>query len=64
MILSKVPNVGGKPCLAAVGLFNRPANGVYRFNHLSLARIRAQEAYGDELVDVRFLDSDSAWFVM
>ncbi|KMK58675.1 hypothetical protein Y699_07902 [Aspergillus fumigatus Z5] len=64
VILSKVPNVGGKPCLAAVGLFNRPANGVYRFNHLSLARIRAQEAYGDELVDVRFLDSDSAWFVM
>ncbi|RHZ46915.1 uncharacterized protein CDV56_101974 [Aspergillus thermomutatus] len=65
VILSKVPKVGGKTCPAAVGLFNRsPGNGIYWFEHLSVARIRAQEPYGDELLDVHLLESDTAWFVM
>ncbi|GIJ85156.1 hypothetical protein Asppvi_004012 [Aspergillus pseudoviridinutans] len=64
VILSEIPKVGGKSCPAVVGLCNRPVNGIYWFEHLSLARIRAREEYVDESVDVQFLERDSAWFVM
>ncbi|KAF7155936.1 hypothetical protein CNMCM6106_007848 [Aspergillus hiratsukae] len=63
VILPKVPEVGREICPAVVGLSNR-VNGVRRIEHLCLARIQAQEEYVDEAVDVQFLESDSAWFVM